>query len=104
MDDWLVVIIVAMISASPGIAALWRGLRKENAEAETSYQVLYEKSVSRIAQLEKRVSKLEKTLDQLEEILAGAHKLYHQVKALGGLPVYNPPDRRIAIDEEEGFE
>jgi phosphoserine phosphatase len=99
MNDWAVTLIVAIITSSPGIVALWRGLRKENAEAETSYQALYEKSVNRIAQLEKRVSKLEKIVDQFEEVLAGAHKLFHQVKALGGTPVYEPPDRRIANEE-----
>jgi uncharacterized coiled-coil protein SlyX len=92
MSDTWITIILACVAAAPGLAALIMGRRKDRAEAETSYQALYEKSVARISQLEKRVSKLEKIVELLEEVLAGAHKLYHQVKAMGGMPVYQPPE------------
>jgi hypothetical protein len=94
MSDTTITIIVAIIAAVPGIAALWRGRNKDRAEAETSYQSLYEKSVERIAQLEARMAKLELRIRKSEKILIGAHKLYHQVRMLDATvtPAYKPPD------------
>lgn len=66
-------------------------MREEIDTLKTQMITLMADYEMRIDGLEK---KLQKLADILDEILGGAHKLNHQVKSMGGVPVYDPPERR----------
>lgn len=59
MSEWIVPIIVALVAAVPGIAALIQGRRKQNADAATVFEGLAARSGARWTELLDRVDALE---------------------------------------------
>lgn len=110
MSEGILAIIIAVIAAVPGLWAVYRQKRRDNAAAEKdeteavdnlsrsalALLVPYKERVSELeAQVDKlkwKVAELESQVEHLNYIKRGARRLENQVKSLGGEPVFKVPD------------
>ena len=66
MEPWVVTLIAAAMAASPGVLALFRGWRKDRAEATRS---LVASSTDLVDRLETRLDKVDKKLEEQDETI-----------------------------------
>lgn len=125
--DVLQVIVAALIAALTSLITLWAKRKLENAQAErehaTAADTLTDSALSLLApykdenmtlrdqvaklrliqtEMQQEIDELKKQIrkltQQFDDVVAGAHRLVHQVQSHGSDPVYVPPERR----KEEG--
>ncbi len=111
MNEWIQVVIALVAGflgggLLTGVGNLLKGrsgAARDFVEAAACQMEQYRKQIAELtaelAELKNRVLDLEKLAGMLDEVIIGAHRLVHQVRALGADPVYIPPERR---EQEEG--
>jgi hypothetical protein len=89
-----------------GIGALIRsrsGAAKDLSDSAASLVKEYRERVDELSceliQVKERLETLERIAQMFEDVLAGAHRLFHQVQSLGAIPVYVPPERREDLEQ-----
>jgi len=88
MTEYITPILVAAIAALPGLYAIWRGKKKEAAEAADIYQRVAAAVGERLGALEDEVAILRKTLSEWRD---GIEQLHCQLSENGLTPVWTPP-------------
>ena len=101
MSDAAVTVLVAFIASLPGLLALFGQLKKDNSTARQTDadkdRIELEITEKIMGMTRAEIGRMEKRVDEVEErfnsLLRGAWALHAQVKKLGGVPEYTPPQK-----------